>query len=264
MSEKTPSIITKWSDTEFSGVVWNLLAHPTDHILFVETRDESEKQVRFSAFDLENQYFLWREISLEEKWWISLAGASGSFVLFTMYNEVQNPDRKSLIALDLSTARIAWWRNNFALSEVKDTTVYGTDTALGTNFLALNLKDGQPLNIQAVYDREENFLLQKPLQYAKGSDYFNTVALFLKQRFNLAASEIIEYMEIGDFIIISCYSEEKNLANFLIVITNDGKVVLNEKIGEQLKGIGIDTFFILSGYLIFVKNKRALVSYKLI
>jgi hypothetical protein len=264
MSEKTPAILTKWSETEFSGVVWNVVAHPVERVLFVETRDESEKQVRFSAFHLENRDFLWREILLEEKWWISLAGASGNFVLLTMYNDAQNPDRKSIIALDFYTGKIVWWRNNFAIAEVKDTMVCGTDTSLGTKFLALNLQDGQPLNIQAVYHREENFLLRKPLQYAKASDYFNTVAQFLKERFNLVALEVIEYMEIADFIIISFYTEEISLANYLIVLTPEGKLILNEKIGEQLKGIGIDTFFILSGYLIFVKNKRALVSYKLI
>jgi hypothetical protein len=264
MSEKTPSIITKWSDTQFSGVVWNIIAHPVQAIIFIETREEAKKQVRFSAFSLENRSFLWRELELEEKWWLSLAGVSNDILLLTMYNDSQNPDRKSVIALDLYSGSMVWWRNNFSISEVKDSGVIGTDTSFGAKPLTLNLRDGQPLTNQAVSDRNENFLLQKPLQYLKDSAYFDTVAKFLKERFNLVATEMIEYMEIAEFIVISCYSDPGNLANYLFVLAKDGEVLLSEKIGEQLKGIGIDTFFVFSGYLIFVKNKRALVSYKLI
>jgi hypothetical protein len=58
--------------------------------------------------------------------------------------------------------------------------------------------------------------------------------------------------------------QEVGLANYLIVLTADGDVVMNEKAGENLKGIGIDTFFLLEGSLFFVKNKCELVRYKLI
>jgi hypothetical protein len=54
------------------------------------------------------------------------------------------------------------------------------------------------------------------------------------------------------------------LANYLIVLTSEGDVLLHEKAAENLKGIGIDTFFLLEGSLFFVKNKCELIRYKLI
>jgi len=41
-------------------------------------------------------------------------------------------------------------------------------------------------------------------------------------------------------------------------------LLLKEKLDEHLKGIGLDTFFVLSGYVFFVKNKVELVCYKIL
>ena len=75
---------------------------------------------------------------------------------------------------------------------------------------------------------------------------------------------MIEYLEYNSMVFISCYIDRDGLANFLFVLRSDGTVLLEEKLDDQLKGIGLDTFFIFSGYLIFVKNKTRLVSYKVV
>jgi hypothetical protein len=74
----------------------------------------------------------------------------------------------------------------------------------------------------------------------------------------------IDYLEHDNLIFISCYIQQDGLANFLIVLSAQGDVLLHEKTGEALKGIGMDTFFVLEGSLIFVKNKRELFRYKLV
>ena len=74
----------------------------------------------------------------------------------------------------------------------------------------------------------------------------------------------VEYVEYGSLIVISAFAGEQNLANYLFVFNSAGELLLKETLGEQLKGIALDTFFILSGFLIFVKNKSELVIYKLL
>jgi hypothetical protein len=131
-------------------------------------------------------------------------------------------------------------------------------------FLALNLGDGQPSAEESVLPTGQNFLVRKPLQYYPETKHFETVKSFLSLKYGISAISLIEYLEYETLILISCYVAETDLVNYLYVISETGDLLLKEKIGEQLKGLGIDTFFILSGYLIFVKNRNVLVSYKMV
>ncbi len=74
----------------------------------------------------------------------------------------------------------------------------------------------------------------------------------------------VEYLEFNDWIIVSVYVEESaKLANYLLVFSETGELVLTLKLGEKLGGLGSDTFFILSGCLFLVQNKTDLVAYRL-
>lgn len=74
----------------------------------------------------------------------------------------------------------------------------------------------------------------------------------------------VEYLEFNDWIMVSAYVEESaKLANYLLVFRSTGALVLTLKLGENLAGLGSDTFFILSGCLFLVQNKTDLVAYRL-
>jgi hypothetical protein len=73
----------------------------------------------------------------------------------------------------------------------------------------------------------------------------------------------IEYREWDGLVFISYYVQEQGLANYLMVVREDGKLVLSEKLDDSLKGLGADTFFILQGCLFYIRNKRELISYQL-
>ena len=80
----------------------------------------------------------------------------------------------------------------------------------------------------------------------------------------ILAVAAIEYLEYEDLIIVSVFVTETGLANYLYGLNASGEILLKEKLGEDLKGVGLDTFFIFSGHLIFVKNKNELTSYKIV
>jgi hypothetical protein len=253
-----------WLEEKLNATVWKTITHPERNILFLEVRNEASKKVTFSGVDLDARMFLFRDLEFEEPWWISLAESSGNIVLFTFYTDTNNPDKKTILAFDFVENKTVWWRNNYAISGVTDNTVFGSETGLGTKFLVLGLADGLPAAEQTVTLLKENFLVHKPLQYHEETSHFETVRSFLSVKHQVSATSLIEYLEYRSLLFISFYVAEADLANYLIVLDENGDVLLRERLGEHLKGIGSDTFFILSGYLIFVKNKNALVSYKLI
>lgn len=245
----------------FNGVVWNIKA--SDNILVVETRNSDSKLVAFSAFDIQSNKFLWKDLKLEEPWWISLAGLAPDRVLFTLYTDTNNPDKKAIFAHRLRDGEIMWWNNDFSLTDIFDQAVAGISEKYGRQEILLDIQTGEPLNSAPVKTSQKDMVI-RPQQFLEGHTYFETVKTFFNQKFNLLPTSALEYLEHGPLIFISCYFQEIELANYLFILSSDGNLLLKEKLDEHPKGIGLDTFFILSGNVFFVKNKTDLVSYKIL
>jgi hypothetical protein len=245
---------------KLQGMIWKTIADPDRKRIYLEVRNGEEKSVSFSAFDLDTSRWLWEGITFEEKWWISLSAASAGILLFTLYAEVENPDKKSLLAFDVELQKMIWWKNNFALSLATGQTVTGVETKFGAKEIVLDIYTGMEARKDVA---KQNLNVIRPFQYPEGSSDFDTVSAFLEVKCGFSPCFSVEYCEHHALIFISAFVDKTDLANYLIVFNSKGEMVLKETLGEHLKGIAPDTFFIYSGFLIFVKNKCELVSYKL-
>jgi hypothetical protein len=249
----------------FKGIIWNTLADGSSQRLFLEVRDVVEKKVSFSALNLQNNQWLWKNISLEEPWWISLSAVAGDILLLTVYTDTDNPDKKSLIAFNVDKKETIWWKNGFSFSAVNTRFVKGFDLKFAGKEFILDLFTGQPVqDVDFDLVLSQNFPVIRPFQYEQDSDYFGTVRDFLQVKVGIAPVVTLDYLEHDSLIIVSAFVNEGDLANYLYVFDLTGQILLKEQLGQDLKGVGIDTFFIFSGHLIFIKNKHELVSYKII
>jgi hypothetical protein len=247
----------------FEGVIWNIKISDERDFILVEIRNHLQRTVKFSALNYKLNTFLWKEKELEEPWWINLSGVSGDFALFTLYTDTHNPDKKAALAYDIVQEKLAWWNNDFSISAVMHDCVLGTTDKFGKHELMLDARTGERREAPASDVRKEK-KAHRPNHYPEGHPYFNTVKEFLNRKFNLLPTAALEYLEYDSLIFISCYLHGNELANYLFVFSPDGTLLLKELLGEHLKGIGLDTFFILSGCLFFVRNKGELVSYKIL
>jgi hypothetical protein len=249
----------------FPGIIWNTLADGKNNRLFLEIRNAEDKKVSFSALNLQNYQWLWKDMAMEESWWVSLAATGGDRVLYTVYTDTGNPDKKSLIACDLPENKMVWWRNGFSFTSLNDRYVKGQDSKFPGKETFLDLFTGQPVGaVEFDLEDPQNFPVIRPFQYEDGSDHFHTVKQFFETRLGISPVAIIEYLEFESLIIVSVFLDQEGLANFLYVLAANGNVLLKEKLGTDLKGVALDTFFIFSGNLIFVKNKNELISYKIV
>lgn len=249
----------------FHGVIWNTLADGKNERLFLEVRDPQQKTVSFSALNLRNNQWLWKEVRLEEPWWISLRAAEGDILFFTLYTDVQNPDKKSLIAYDVIGEKVTWWRNGFSVASVNGLGVRGVDSKFPGKEIVLDLFTGKELpDVDFDLADSQNFPVIRPFQYEEGTAHFDTVKDFLNTRLEILPVATIEYLEFEELIIMSVFINEQGLANYLYGLNAGGEVLITEKLGENLKGVALDTFFVFSGHLIFVKNKNELTSYKIL
>jgi hypothetical protein len=245
----------------FPGTVWSLTAYPPRNVILIEVRDKVEKQVSFWALDYATGEFLWRNRKLEEPWWVNISGVYADVILFTLYLDSNNPDKKAVVAYSLLEFRLLWWNNDFSIGSIGDV-VHGFTSKLGLKEMRLDILTG---NVSGNADREKQKSdIQRPVQYAEGTDYFETIRIFLADRLNFSAVDSFEYLETDSHIFISCYEKQNELANYLIVLSLDGEIVLKEILDSPVQGIGLDTFFVIQRSLFFVKNKTDLVSYTLI
>jgi hypothetical protein len=249
----------------FDGIIWNTLADGNHPRLFLEVRDVHEKKVSFSGVNLQNYEWLWKDVMLEEPWWVSLAAIGGDMLLFTVYTDTNNPDKKSLLACDVSKNEMIWWYNGFSLSGANMLYVKGIDTRFPSKEIILDLLTGKVVQeVDFHLADSQNFPVIRPFQYEQGTGHFETVKDFLQTRLGITPVATIDYLEFQRLIMVSVFVREKDLANYLYVLDSAGEVLFSEKLGENLKGVGLDTFFIYSDHLIFVRNKSELITYKIL
>jgi hypothetical protein len=248
----------------FDGIIWNMLESSENKTLLLEVRRSADKTVSFAAYDYGENRFLWRDVTFEEPWWINLSAVVGGMVLFTVYTETNNPDQKSLVAYRLQEQSIAWWRNDFSLTAVSGSAVTGFSYKTGMKELTLDGNTGQAMEPEKRVEASQNLTVLRPFHYKAGEAGFETIRTYMAGRFGGEPVLGVDYLEYGDLILISYYVREPELANHLIVLDTEGNVMMQEKAGQNLSGIGVDTFFVLEGSLIFVKNKSEFLRYKLI
>lgn len=247
----------------FPGTIWNTVAVESENRIVLEVRDDVKFQATFSLLDYAKNTFLWKDASMPEQWWISLVAANKSTVLLNRFmNKGGNPDQKSLIAVDATTSAIRWEQESLSFYDWNETEIFGYRTKDELVPVRVNLITG------AVTDQSwesqstapEN---PKPVFYAEGTEHFETVKKFVAQA-DYVIVKGVEYLEFNDWIMISAYTDQSGkLANYLLVFSASGSLVLTVKLGENLAGLGADTFFILSGCLFLVQNKTDLVAYRL-
>ncbi len=248
----------------FPCTIWKMVALPDEKILLLEIRDEASRQVSFSALHYSLKTFLWKDFQLDESWWSGLLAAYKSVFLLQNYTNQDNPDATKLLALDVHSCKILWEQETFSFSNFSNENVLGTSGREDPKPVLLDLFTGKVIdeNVKLDYTTDKISEPLRPFQYQEGTGYNDTVSTFLSSRFSIKPEGTVEYLEHDGLIVISYYlREQSGLVNFLLVLNNEGKILLREKIDEQLKGLGVDTFFILSGCLFFVRNKRELLSY---
>lgn len=249
----------------FPGTIWNTLAVETENSLVLEVREDVNFKVTFSLLDYAKNEFAWRDISLPESWWISLAAANKSTVLLNRFmNKGGNPDHKSLIALEAVAGTIRWEAEELSFYDWDESEILGYRTKDDLVPVKVNLFTGQIIE-EPWQPKTESILTENPkaVFYAEGTPHFETVKKFVAKT-DYVITKGVEYLEFNDWIMVSVYVEESSkLANYLLVFSETGTLVLTVKLGEKLAGLGADTFFILAGCLFLVQNKTDLVAYRL-
>jgi hypothetical protein len=251
---------------QFSSPIWQMIKEPEMGLLIIETRDGDNFRVAFSALNIRSNQFLWRDWTLDEKWLIGLLVVNNEVLLLQRFADRGNPDKKNLIAIDIKSRQLLWEATNFSFYNWNKQTIWGIKTLGAFPQAKIDIASG--VITEASWkepDVEIYAEIGSPVQYIAGTPHFETVKNFILMQVHQPIEMGVEYLEYNGFIVTSVYfSETQGLANYLLVFNESGELVLKERLVEKVQGLGMGTFFILSGCLFFVKNRLELVAYTFI
>ena len=243
---------------QFEGKIWNTAFGENTAVL--EIRDENTRKVSFSALDLLNGKILWQDLRPEKSWWLALVGVFSDYLILHKYSSQQKPEPKGLLILNVQTSEVIQKIDDWIFFNCRENmlTVYQLD--------GNNLPVYQEIILERV--RKDSFKAKlprnlSPTHYPEDSPHFPAIFNFLYRLIGIEAQKGIDYLEIDNKIVISYYIYSNKLfQNYLLVITHDRQILLNDLIATT-EGIGIDTFTLQSDTLLYVKNENYFVGYEL-
>lgn len=211
---------------KFEGKIWKTLSSKTGEYLAIEVRNESQHQVSFCILNTYQRKWLWEDVIFEEPWWINLQHFGENELQFIYYEDGNSPDQKQYLNIDIHT------------QEVKEESAMVVEDVSST--------------------------IQLPVHYLESTDYFNTVSKYIKEKLNVAPTKAVDYLESKGLIAISYYLwQVDHLANFLLIMDNNGSIIIHELLADNLQTIGIDTFFMINSSLYTIRDKAELLIYDL-
>jgi hypothetical protein len=257
----------------FKGLVWKLLVDQQSSLLVVELREEETRQVNFTSIDLESKKILWQDLQNKEKWWTGLDAVKNGIMVLHGYRDVQNPEHQGIYVFNSKTGKYLWENKDltFVLLEEKRLVAYDPKQQERTYHL-LDLKKGNTLGYLGEMElkaelaaiREDKSYLLNSNHYNTENKYFNKIAGFVASISDKKPEGPLDYLEYKGKILVSFYTKEgEKLVNYLLVVNEEGEILLLDQIGSEISGIGLDTFFLFKDLLIFIKNKKELVIFEL-
>lgn len=254
----------------FSGQIWRILAEAETGIIVAEVRDGNRRKTDFAA--IYQNKLLYESVPLPENWWISAVALQQGILLLQTYPDSQTPVPKGILAVEVHSANILWQHpplNYMGFNTTQSAVIAIEPSDAGPVYRLINLKTGKiaafiedPIPDESGTAADAKIIF--PRHYTPENKYFPVIVSFLEQKLKIRAEKAVDYAEYQHLLIISYYLYTHNtLSNFLVVIDRQTGIVWHEPIASQLSGTGLDTFCIMNDQLIFVREKKELLSYEL-
>ena len=227
------------------GIIWKIYHDPCTNHFLIENRSEAPRTSLFHLITHEGELVSTWEPE-EENWWFNTIIFNNLSVFLTVYENEDLPETSQLHQYNA--------KNGELITQIKNCTVSHLDEHAIHYF---QQEKKHSIQLQNCLQHSIN----RPFNYVKESDYFETVRNFIEIQQKVSPIESIEYLEHKNCIIISYYlsNQEQNMVNYLLILDLEGTILYQDIIAKDKKGIGSDSFFIQNNQLFFTKHKTSFV-----
>jgi hypothetical protein len=247
------SMLQPFVNQQFNGTIWRLEIDELSETIFVETRNEQEKQVSFSSIDLSTGKINFKELTTPERWLTGIEAAYNGVLLLHNYQSENGPLHKGIIGVDAHTGETLWgnYINAFDHLTADGPVVYNTSIQPKKLFLA-DVKTGAT---NRVYDPSVNHEIQNNIVVPALVDpAFLSPELLLLTPFGNS----VHYLEYNNFRIVSLHTLEADVLKQHLYILDGIDKVYEEILNTDIRKLQPEAFILHKNRLIYIKNKSAL------
>ncbi|MFH0735534.1 MAG: DUF4905 domain-containing protein [bacterium] len=268
--------LKKYFNYSSNAQLWRLLIS-NHHLLLVESRDTTTKEVFFSVYNLENSDVLLKNITLPEKIWIGVEAVYDDFIFFHKFVKPDLPMHKGIVAFSISQNKVIWENLDFTFllvsqnklivqtSGFEETNYYSADINTGVMIEKLTLSFDDIDNKHKSFTDLYNYQLYNyPQKYNLGTiDVIEKVLLKYKNKGSLKFN--VEYLEINDFYFGNFHIEKNGIIKniFFAVDIKTNKIKLEMVINSNINAFVPESFFVYKNFLILLIEKKGLAVYKM-
>lgn len=259
----------------FINIIWKLYTDEINHKLIIETRNSEKRMTHFFCYDMTSNEIVTIELDTHETWWLGIEDVYDGNIYFHYYNPVEFSNHLGIVCFNINSNKVIWEHKDLEFYKLtSDTLIAINNSKKNIKFLQLDLQNGNIIenfnfidsqkNDFVVFTKRRNDRVFSPIIYSNLDEDFGLVSLFIQKKINVIPDHSLEYLEFANYIIISFnIFDKETYVNKLLVISLEGNVILEEVLMQAEKGIGVGTFFVCNGKLIFVKLKNELFIYDL-
>lgn len=276
-----PTLSPTW---EFSpgGVIWKLQP-TTGGILAGEARDVDAKRLSLFALQHRTGSTLFRDVVLNEPWWIALEMTIGEIAVLHRYPRPDLPSALGVVAVDLANGTTLWENDSLrVICGLEEVALARRGESIDSPSLQfIDLRSGQLLESDVEIGRAREF--QSLCEISGGIDGWTSSeeveatspeGIAIARIAGVNCEEIrgtIESAEHGPFTVASLHIRSRRSANAmlagrvdnLLLVIRDGRVLYRETAVPDAPAPSSDSFFIWNCTLSYVRAGKTLVGIEL-
>ena len=265
------------------SIIWRLMLAQHGRVVG-ECRDSENKVASFFCLEMSTGKALWRDLRLDEQWWVGIEAVQKDVVLLHAFAKPDMPEHKGIRAIDAASGAQLWRNDDVSYWFGHDDRViayrdfferrvgYEIDLQSGVLLKThdTSLEELHALRYQAA---EEQSLPEVTLPeiFVEEEADAALAALVVKETKGKELSGKIEYICHNGFLAFNFHVQRRDdtrvppkLENNLIVYRlPEKKRVFADVIGRNLRGYVPDSFFVKHPFVLFIKDQRVLTALRL-
>lgn len=256
--------------------IWRLLLSDNSKLL-IEERGGDKKEVFFSLIELKTKFSILESWQLEETQWVGVDLITDDYIFFHKYVKPDLPHHIGIILYSIPGEKVVWQDENRVFEFFSNNVIYCSSRGTFEKiFFALRIAEGE-----IVDDTEIDLESFNTIRTERNSSDFSGYLFpdvrdisdpWIEKNLKNNKADIrnitgnIETIAFRHYLIISYHTKNNDdlyKCNLLIFDTDKEKKIVEDVLGNNLKTLFFDSFFIKGNFLFVLKGKKEIVIYDL-
>jgi hypothetical protein len=237
----------------FPAPIWRMEIDELSETLFLEVRDNADKNVSFASVSLQTGETLFKDITSPERWLTGIEAAYDSVLLLHFYQNETGPVHKGLMALDGKTGEQLWANYALALDylSVDGPIVFGLQFQPRKYFL-LDVKTGATTRVYPPSVLKEMKSAVRMPEIKENNEL--TQNLTFKHPFGNS----VHYLEHNSYRVISLHALKGGQLIQLLYVFEGERVIYEDIVNSDIQKMQPEAFILHKNRLIYLKNRLEL------